>query len=173
MAMYKCSTMLVMVSRTNHNYYPWHTVDSTLTEFQRENVLACRESPLLLAKAGAAEDGVLVCRWNSVENLCHHIKEFWEEESGTVLSTPTRGPAQIDGLIMNKQKLAREVTFSSSLSCSDHKIVKFKILRETRKDGSALHILDFRQADFSLCGKTGSWEAMEAAVKRKEAHKHC
>lgn len=155
MAMYKCSTMLVMVSRTNHNYYPWHTVDSTLTEFQRENVLACRESPLLLAKAGAAEDGV------------------WEEESGTVLSTPTRGPAQIDGLCMNKQKLARDVTFSSSLSCSDHKIVKFKILRETRKDGSALHILDFRQADFSVCGKTGSWEAMEAAVKRKEAHKHC
>ncbi|GAB0177368.1 hypothetical protein GRJ2_000202000 [Grus japonensis] len=56
----------------------------------------------------------------------------------------------LDLVLTNKEGLAGDVKLKGSLSCSDHEMVEFRILRAARRAHSKLTTLDFRRADFGL-----------------------
>lgn len=67
-----------------------------------------------------------------------------------VTEEPMRRRAVLDPVRTNREGLMRSVKLESSLGCSDHEMVEFKILRAARKARSKLTTLDFRRTDFSL-----------------------
>ncbi|GAB0179197.1 hypothetical protein GRJ2_000385000 [Grus japonensis] len=67
-----------------------------------------------------------------------------------VIEEPTRRGAMLDLVLTNKEELVGDMKLKGSLGCSDHKMVKFKILRAARRARSKLTTLDFRRADFGL-----------------------
>ncbi|MCQ4078634.1 hypothetical protein FK519_28075, partial [Klebsiella pneumoniae] len=56
----------------------------------------------------------------------------------------------LDLILTNKEGLMGNVELKSSLGCSDHEMVEFRILRTARRAHSKLSTLDFRRADFGL-----------------------
>ncbi|GAB0199210.1 hypothetical protein GRJ2_002386400 [Grus japonensis] len=56
----------------------------------------------------------------------------------------------LDLVLTNKEGLVGNVKLKSSLGCSDHEMVDFKILRAARRVHSKLTTLGFRRADFGL-----------------------
>ncbi|GAB0190056.1 hypothetical protein GRJ2_001470900 [Grus japonensis] len=56
----------------------------------------------------------------------------------------------LDLVLTNREGLVGNVKLKSSLGCSDHDMVEFKILRAVRRAHSKLTTLDFRRADFGL-----------------------
>ncbi|GAB0209619.1 hypothetical protein GRJ2_003427600 [Grus japonensis] len=66
------------------------------------------------------------------------------------IEEPTRRGAMLDLVPTNKEGLVGDVKLKGSLSCSDHEMVEFKILRAVRRAHSKLTTLDFRRADFGL-----------------------
>ncbi|GAB0179998.1 mitochondrial enolase superfamily member 1 [Grus japonensis] len=56
----------------------------------------------------------------------------------------------LDLVVTNKEGLVGNVKLKSSLGCSDHEVVEFKILRAVRRAHSKLATLDFRRADSGL-----------------------
>jgi len=67
-----------------------------------------------------------------------------------VIEEPTRRGEMLDLVLTNKEGLTGNVKVKGSLGCSDHEMVKFKILRAARWVHSKLATLDFRRADFGL-----------------------
>ncbi|PKU48058.1 dtw domain-containing protein 2 [Limosa lapponica baueri] len=67
-----------------------------------------------------------------------------------VTEEPTRSHAMLDLVLTNKEGLVGNVELKGSLGCSDHKMMKFKILRAERRMHGKLTTLDFRRADFGL-----------------------
>ncbi|KAM9662778.1 uncharacterized protein ACIBXB_015380 [Morphnus guianensis] len=67
-----------------------------------------------------------------------------------VMEEPMRRGALLDLVLTNKEGLVENVKLKGSLSCSDHEMVEFKILRAVRRAHSKLTTLDFRRADFGL-----------------------
>jgi len=67
-----------------------------------------------------------------------------------VIEEPTRRGAMPDLVLTNKEELVGNVKLKSSLGCSDHEMVEFRILRAVRRVHSRLTTLDFRRADFGL-----------------------
>ncbi|GAB0206600.1 mitochondrial enolase superfamily member 1 [Grus japonensis] len=67
-----------------------------------------------------------------------------------VIEEPTRRGAMLDLVLTNKEELVGNVKLKGSLSCSDHEMVEFRILRAARRARSKLTTLDFRRADFGL-----------------------
>ena len=57
----------------------------------------------------------------------------------------------LDLILTNKEGLAEEVKAGSSLSCSDHEMVEFRILRGGSRAISRIKTLNFRGANFGLC----------------------
>ena len=58
----------------------------------------------------------------------------------------------LDLVLTNKEGLVGSVKLKSSLGCSDHEKMDFKILRAARRVHSKLTALDFRRADWPLQG---------------------
>jgi len=56
----------------------------------------------------------------------------------------------LDLVLTNKEGLMGNVKLKGSFGCSDHEMVKFKLLRAARRAHSKLTTLDFRTADFGL-----------------------
>ena len=56
----------------------------------------------------------------------------------------------LDLVLTNEEGLVNNVKLKGSLGCSDHRMVEFKILRESKRMHSKLATLDFRRADFDL-----------------------
>ena len=56
----------------------------------------------------------------------------------------------LDPVLTNKEGLVGDVKVGSSLGCSDHKMVEFRILRGRSRAISRITTLDFRRATFSL-----------------------
>jgi len=67
-----------------------------------------------------------------------------------VTEEPTRRGALLDLILTYNEGLVENVKVKSSLSCSDHEMVEFRILSGGRRVKSRLPILDFRRADFGL-----------------------
>ena len=56
----------------------------------------------------------------------------------------------LDPVLASKEGLVGNVKLKGSLSCSDHEMVEFKILRAPRRTHSKLTNCDFRRASFGL-----------------------
>ena len=67
-----------------------------------------------------------------------------------LVSEPTREGALLDLVFVNREGLVDDVAVGGRLGHSDHEIIEFSILRETRKGDSRTAILDFQRADFVL-----------------------
>ncbi|PKU36537.1 glycerol kinase [Limosa lapponica baueri] len=67
-----------------------------------------------------------------------------------MVEEPMRKGAMLDLILTNKEELVGKVKFKGSLSCSDHEMAEFKILRAARRVCSKLATLDFMRADFDL-----------------------
>ena len=53
-------------------------------------------------------------------------------------------------VLTNREGLVGNMKLNGSLGCSDHEMVRFKILRAARRAHSKLTSLDFRRADSGL-----------------------
>jgi len=62
----------------------------------------------------------------------------------------TRRDTLLDLVLTNKEGLVEDVKVGGSLSCSDHEMVNFRILRAGSRAISRIKTLDFRRANFSL-----------------------
>ncbi|GAB0199286.1 hypothetical protein GRJ2_002394000 [Grus japonensis] len=67
-----------------------------------------------------------------------------------VTEEPVRRGAILDFVLTNKEELVGDVELKSSLDCSDHEMVEFKMLRAVRRAQSKLITLNFRRVDFDL-----------------------
>jgi len=67
-----------------------------------------------------------------------------------VVEKPTRRSALLDLVLTNKEGQVEDVKVGGSLSCSDHEMVNFRILRGGSRAISMITTLDFRRANFGL-----------------------
>jgi len=67
-----------------------------------------------------------------------------------VVGEPTRKSALLDLVLTNKEGLVEDVKAGGSLSCSDHEMVEFRILRGGSRAISRIKTLDFRRANFGF-----------------------
>ena len=67
-----------------------------------------------------------------------------------LVTEPTREGALLDLLFMNREGLVDDLAVGGRLGHSDHEIIEFSVLRETRRGGSRTDILDFKRAVFVL-----------------------
>jgi len=67
-----------------------------------------------------------------------------------VVEEPTRRGILLDLILTNKEGLVEDVKVGGSLGCSDHEVVKFRILCGRSRTISRITALDFRRANFGL-----------------------
>ncbi|GAB0175730.1 hypothetical protein GRJ2_000038200 [Grus japonensis] len=67
-----------------------------------------------------------------------------------VVEEPMRRGVLLDLVLTNKEGLVGDVKVGSSLGCSDHEMVEFRILRGRSRAISRITTLDFRRATFGL-----------------------
>ena len=81
------------------------------------------------------------------------MKRFWECIADNlifqVVWKSMRKGTMLNLILTNEERMVSN-KIMSSLGCSDHRIVEYKILRASNKVCSKLTNLDFRRADFSL-----------------------
>lgn len=70
-----------------------------------------------------------------------------------MLDGPTTGDIQLDLLLTKKEELSGEMKINGSLGCSNHEIVKFKILKGARKSSSGVQIVGFSRAEICFFRK--------------------
>ena len=56
----------------------------------------------------------------------------------------------MDLVLMNKEGLVKDVKVGSSLACSDHKMVEFRILHGGSRAISRIKTLEFRRANLGI-----------------------
>jgi len=67
-----------------------------------------------------------------------------------LVEEPTRRGVLLDLVLTNKEGLVEDVKVGGSLSCSDHEMVQFRIMRGGNRVVSKIKTLDFRRANFGL-----------------------
>jgi len=67
-----------------------------------------------------------------------------------MVEKPMRTGALLDLVLMNKEGLVEDVKAGGSRSCSDHEMVKFRILRGGSRAISRIKTLDYKRANFGL-----------------------
>jgi len=67
-----------------------------------------------------------------------------------VVEEPTRRAALLDLVLMNKEGLFEDMKAGGRLGCSDHEMVKFRILRGESRAICRIKTLDLRRANFAL-----------------------
>jgi len=90
-----------------------------------------------------------------------------------VTEEPMRRGAMMDLVLTNKKGLVGNVKLKTSLGCSDHEMVEFKILRATRRVHSKLSTLDFRRADFGLIRHLLGRVPWDKALEGRQAQESC
>ena len=82
-----------------------------------------------------------------------------------LVSELTRGGALLDLLLVNREELVGQVKAGGRLGCSDHEMIEFSILGETKRGVSKPATLDFRRADFDPFKRLIDKIPWEAALK--------
>ena len=67
-----------------------------------------------------------------------------------VVEEPTRKGALLDLILTNKEGLVEDVKAGGRLSCSDHEMVEFRILRGGSRAISRIKTSNLTRADFAL-----------------------
>ena len=67
-----------------------------------------------------------------------------------VVEEPMRRGVLLDLVLTNKEGLVENVKVGSSLGCSDHEMVEFRILHGGSRAVSRITVLDFTRANFGL-----------------------
>ena len=75
----------------------------------------------------------------------------------------------LDLVLTDEEGLVGNVKLKSSLGCSDHEIVEFKILRAARRVHSKLAAVNFRRADFGLSMEVLGRAPWDKALERRRA----
>ncbi|PKU44308.1 glycerol kinase [Limosa lapponica baueri] len=70
-----------------------------------------------------------------------------------VVEEPTRRGVLLDLVLTDKERLVEDIKVGSSLGCSDHEKVEFRIVGSTCKTTSRIETVDFRRANFYLFKK--------------------
>jgi len=65
-----------------------------------------------------------------------------------VTKEPIKRGSMLDLILINKEGLVGNVKLKGRFGCTDHEMVKFKILRAVRRAHSKLTTLDFRRTDY-------------------------
>ncbi|PKU46342.1 glycerol kinase [Limosa lapponica baueri] len=86
-----------------------------------------------------------------------------------MVEEPTNKGAMPDLILTKKEVWVGNVKLKGSLSCSDHEMVEFKILRAARRVRSKLTTLDFRRADFGLLRDLIGRVTWEKVLERRGA----
>ena len=81
------------------------------------------------------------------------------------MSEPSREGALLDLLLVNREELAGEVKVGGCLGCSDHEMIEFSILGETKRGVSKPATSDFQRANFDLFKRLINKIPWEAALK--------
>ena len=81
------------------------------------------------------------------------------------MSVPTRGGALLHLLLVTRAELVGEVKVGGRLGCSDHEMIEFSILGETKRGVSKTATLDFRRANSDLFKRLIDKIPWEAALK--------
>lgn len=79
-------------------------------------------------------------RWSTTRNILYDVKL-----SQCMKSVPSFSYQYWHVLFMNKKELVGDMTMSGRLGCSNHEIVKFKILKRWRNESSRAQTLDLEQ----------------------------
>jgi len=88
-----------------------------------------------------------------------------------VIEELIRRGTMLDLVLTNKEGLVGNVKVTSSLGCSDHEMVEFKILRAARRVHSKLATLEFRTADFGLLRDLLDRVPWDIALEGRQAQK--
>jgi len=67
-----------------------------------------------------------------------------------VIDSPNRGDAILDLAVTSASKLIIDVKTGNTVSCSNHALVEFTVLRDMGKARSVVKTLNFRKANFQL-----------------------
>jgi len=88
-----------------------------------------------------------------------------------LLKEPIRGSKILDLLFVNREDPGGDVNVGGRLGHSDHEMLDFSILVETRRGVSGTAILDFWRADFNLfrtMGERVPWDVVLEGVGAQE-----
>uniref|UniRef100_K7F1Q8 Reverse transcriptase domain-containing protein n=1 Tax=Pelodiscus sinensis TaxID=13735 RepID=K7F1Q8_PELSI len=129
-------------------YRPPNQVDEVDEAFFEQLSEASRSQALVLMGDFNHPD---IC-WETNTAVHRQSRKFLENVGDNflvqVLKDPTRGRAQLDLLLTNREELIGDVEVGDNLGSSDHEMVDFRILTKGRKESSKIHTLDFKKADF-------------------------
>jgi len=67
-----------------------------------------------------------------------------------IIDTPIGGGAILDHVVTNASELIDDMKTGGSLGYSDHALVEFTLLRDTRKSRSVFRMMNTRKASFQL-----------------------
>lgn len=76
-------------------------------------------------------------------------------------------------ILTNKEALVGCVKLKSSLGCSDHKMVQFRIQRTVRMEHNKLATLDFGRADFVLFRGLAGRVSWDKSLEGRGTQKSC
>ncbi|KAK4813526.1 hypothetical protein QYF61_009252 [Mycteria americana] len=111
--------------------------------------------------------------WKSSTVSCRQSRRLLEciEDNflSQVIDSPTRGDVLLDLLVTNTSELIGDVKIGGSLSCSDHALVEFTVLRDMGQAKSKVWTLNFRKATFQLFKELLNRTPWETALRDKGA----
>lgn len=96
---------------------------------------------------------VLLCKISWAEATLWRKKEWsWREKKKEVWHkwSMSQQRTQLDHILTNKEKLVEDLRARGSLGCSDHEMMKFRILQGGNKAKRRFTTLDFRRTGFHL-----------------------
>jgi len=104
---------------------------------------------------------------------CRHSRRLLEctEENFLIqiIDSTTRADAILDLLVTNAREVIGDVKIGGSLSCSDHAVVMFAVLRDMGQAKSKVRTLNFRKAKFQLFKELVNRTPWETALHGKGA----
>lgn len=90
-----------------------------------------------------------------------------------VVNEPTKESTQLDHIFTNKEELVGELRARGSLGCSDHEMVKSRILQEGNKAKRRFTTSDFRRTGFHLLMDLLGRVTWNMALERRGYQKSC
>ncbi|PKU39070.1 nedd4-binding protein 2-like 2 [Limosa lapponica baueri] len=113
--------------------------------------------------------------WKSNTTSCRQSMRFLECLNNNFLrqeiNSPTQGDAILDLIVTKASELIRDVKIGGSLSCSDHALVEFTVLRHTCQSRSMVRTLNFRKANLQLFKELVNRSPWEMVLRDKRTER--